>query len=268
MNESLLMWSILCVSAFLAGAVNAIAGGGTLLTFPALMTALGSVAANATSTVALFPGSLASTWGYRKELAGMRPWLTILVPPSIVGGALGSWLLTAFDDRYFDRLVPWLILLASSLFLIQKPLSRLMKPRPGNPNRAAGPDIPSSPGPVRVVGLIAAQFLIAVYGGYFGAGIGILMLSTLGLMGIPTIHQMNAVKTFLAATINTFATIQFVREDKVAWPYALAMGATAIVGGYLGARVSRKLSVRAVRNVVIAVGFSMSVWYFRRQLLG
>jgi len=262
MNDPLVLWSVLCLSALLAGMVNAIAGGGTLLTFPALMTTLGSVQANATSTLALFPGSLASTWGYRKELAGMRPWLTILIPPSIVGGALGSYLLTAYDDRYFDRLVPWLILLASVLFLIQKPLSRLMKPKPGDPERLG------KPGPVRVAGLVAAQFLISVYGGYFGAGIGILMLSTLGLMGIPTIHQMNAVKTFLAAVINTFASIQFVRENKVEWSYALAMGAAAIVGGYLGARVSRRLSAGVVRGIVIAIGISMSIWYFRQQLSG
>src|SRR5437660_9654192 len=155
------------VAAAAAGAVNAIAGGGTLLTFPAIV-GLGvtPLVANATSTVALWPGSLGSMWGYRRELGGARRWVIGFAAPSLVGGALGAWLLLHTPPAAFDRIVPFLVLGATVVFLLQGPLLRVLRP-----------DAPEA-SPRRT--FLAAQFLVAVYGGYFGAGIGILMLAVLG----------------------------------------------------------------------------------------
>ncbi|HEX6960856.1 MAG TPA: sulfite exporter TauE/SafE family protein, partial [Lacipirellula sp.] len=163
----------LCLAAAAAGVVNAVAGGGTLLTFPAVYAALGSTAeaavvANATSTVALFPGSLAGAWGYRAELVGAREWFRLLIVPSLVGGLIGSLLVTQLPENLFKQLVPWLILVAALLFLLQPMIARW-----------TGIGRPHTPTPAVALGVIGFQFLVGVYGGYFGAGIGILMLSAL-----------------------------------------------------------------------------------------
>ncbi len=224
----LLFW--LWLSALAAGAVNSVAGGGTLLTFPALLTALSplgpkaAIVANATSTVALVPGSLAGAWGYRSEMRSVRNWILLLLGPSLVGGALGSLLVIYLKESIFNSLVPWLILTAALLFLVQPTLSKLV----GQERR---PDAPSGG---TVAAVVLFQFLVAVYGGYFGAGIGILMLSALALMGLPGVHQMNAVKTFLAFCINGVSVVIFVLGEKVHWSYALVMAVGAILGGYLG----------------------------------
>jgi uncharacterized membrane protein YfcA len=249
----------LCLSALAAGAMNAVAGGGTLLTFPALFAVMpgNAVLANGTSTVALLPGSLAGAWGYRREFTGLRRWALLLAGPSLVGGAVGTLLVTRLDKAYFSSLVPWLILTAALLFLLQPTLVRW-----------AGVGKPHAP-PDRgtQAAVVLFQFLVAVYGGYFGAGIGILMLSALGLMGINDIHRMNALKTLLAVCINGVSVVVFARDGLVAWPAALGMAAAAIVGGYLGARAARRLPRPAVRWVVIAVGFGLSGYYFARQLI-
>jgi uncharacterized membrane protein YfcA len=246
----------LCVAAFLAGAVNAVAGGGTLITFPMLLWVLGngdeeSVIANGTSTFALFPGSLASMWGYRREIEAMKHWLRYLLWPSIAGGILGA-ALTLLSPKTFNQLVPWLILTASLLFLLQPALSRLMGI--GQPHAA--------PTSATVAGVILMQFLIAVYGGYFGAGIGILMLSGLAVIGIGDIHHMNGLKTVLATVINGLATAVFVANGKVNWSYAIPMTAAAIVGGFVGASTARLLDRVVVRWIVIAIGIGLSAYYF------
>jgi uncharacterized protein len=248
---------LLCLSAFVAGAINSVAGGGTLLTFPALMGVVTPVQANATSTLALMPGSLAGAWGYRRELKNVRRMVLWLLPPSLIGGYLGALLVTEFPERVFERLVPWLILAAAVLFLIQKPLARWLKAHPhAEPHGAA------------VAGVVAFQFLVAVYGGYFGAGIGILMLASLGFMGLGDIHHMNAVKTLLAAVMNAVAVVQFVIRGMVVWRYALAMAAAGIAGGYLGARLARRTPPEYVRAFVIVVGFALAAYYFWKQLSG
>jgi uncharacterized membrane protein YfcA len=258
-----LFW--LFLSALAAGAVNSVAGGGTLLTFPALLAALSplgpesaAVFANATSTVALVPGSLAGAWGYRREMRAARRWTLVLIGPSLLGGALGSLLVVWLDPRYFARLVPWLILTAALLFLAQPALGRLL---PRGPQQAA-------PSPWALGAVIFFQFLISVYGGYFGAGIGILMLSALALMGLPGVHQMNAVKTFLAFCINGVSVIVFVVGRKVSWEYALLMAVAAILGGYLGARAARRLNPVFVRWLIIGIGFGLAAFFFYRQLEG
>jgi uncharacterized protein len=262
MSESTSQMVWLGLSALAAGIVNSVAGGGTLLTFPALLTALAplgleaGVIANATSTVALVPGSLAGAWGYRSEMKAARGWTLMLIAPSMVGGALGTLLITEFDPKYFQLLVPWLILTAALLFLIQPALSRWTVPH----NPSGGP--PRS----TVAGIVFFQFLVAIYGGYFGAGIGILMLSALALMGLPGVHQMNAVKTFLAFCINGVSVLIFVLKNKVEWRYAPVMAVAAIVGGYVGARVARRVPSYLVRWFIVAVGLGLAGYYFYQQL--
>src|SRR4051812_27965481 len=212
---------LLVLAAFLAGAVNSVAGGGTLLTFPVLVAALApqfgvaqaAVFANATSTGALFPGSLASVTAYRRELAATRSWAMILIVPSLIGGGLGAWLLTALPAKTFEVLVPWLILSAAILFAAQPMIARRMQI--GKPH--------APPHQWAKAGAMCFQFAVAIYGGYFGAGIGILMLSALAMMGLTDIHEMNALKAVLGSAINGVAIVIFVVEQKVHWPFAILM---------------------------------------------
>ena len=281
MNDPM-AWAVLAAAAFAAGVMNSIAGGGTLLTFPALMAVLTPIygekmagaVANATSTVALLPGSLAGTWGYRKEFAAAREFAMRLLPPSLVGGLVGSLLLVLFPDQ-FTPLVPWLILTAAVLFLLQQPLGRFLARRR---ERATGGATGAPPGSVlnleplrrvrrrQVAGLVGFQFLVAVYGGYFGAGIGILMLTALGLMGLQNIHQANAVKTLLASVINGVSVVVFLIGGMVDWPFAGGMAVAAIAGGYAGARVARRLPAVYARWAVILIGFGLAGYYAWKQL--
>ncbi len=258
---SLLFW--LCLSALAAGVINSVAGGGTLLTFSTLLVALAglgpaeaAVVANATSTVALVPGSLAGAWGYRREMRQAWRWVLLLLAPSMIGGAVGTLLVTRLNPKYFETLVPWLILTAALLFMVQPALTKLLQLRPqAMPSRRT------------IVAVVLFQLFVAVYGGYFGAGIGILMLSALALMGLPGVHQMNAVKTFLAFCINGVSVVIFVAEKKVDWRYAPVMAASSVVGGYLGARVARHIRPRFVRWFIIATGLTLAGFYFYRQFL-
>lgn len=252
MHDPLTTYSLLCLTAFLAGAINSIAGGGTLLTFPALLAVVDPVVANATSTVALMPGSVAGAWGYRREVHEARKHLKWLLPPSILGGILGGYLLVAFPGSVFEQLIPWLILLATVLFLLQKPMARWI----GVHQQLDQPSTRT------IIALIGFQFLVGLYGGYFGAGIGILMLSSLAFMGIGNIHRINAVKTVLASVINICAITLFITHGKINWPYALAMSIAAILGGYSGARIARRMNVEVIRWLVIAIGFILAVSYF------
>jgi uncharacterized membrane protein YfcA len=268
----------LCLSAFLAGSVNALAGGGTLLTFPTLIgvltppfgSAAAGVLANGTSTTALVPASLGSAWGFRRELYHLRRFLIWLLPPSLVGAVIGTLLVTR-SPEYFNRLVPWLILTAAVLFALQPYLTR-RKPQveatdaPGVESLGEVCDSDTPIPPSRLAGMIGLQFLIAIYGGYFGAGIGILMLTGLGFMGLSNIHQMNGLKSVLGAAINGMSVLIFVAERQVVWPYALAMMATSVVGGYLAAHFSRQVPGKYVRWLVIVVGFCLAAFYFWKQL--
>src|SRR5215204_6049654 len=169
MSDPAFVYLVLCFAAMAAGAVNSVAGGGTLLSFPPLLRLMDAVQANATRTVALMPGSLAGGFGYRKEVRECRALILRLLIPSILGGAIGSLLVTRLPPAVFKSLVPWLILAAAFLFLIQGPIKRLV-----GAGQHHGP-----PKPLTAIAVVLGQFLIAVYGGYFGAGIGILMLSVL-----------------------------------------------------------------------------------------
>lgn len=253
-------WTILAAASLAAGAQNSLAGGGTLLTFPALLMVLppgdaSKVIANATSTVALLPGSAAGAWGFRHELRDVRHWVRLLVLPSLIGGLIGSFLVAWLPERLFAALVPWLILTATLLFLLQPAIAKLTGI--GQPH--------SEPSSATKVGVVAFQFGVAIYGGYFGAGIGILMLSSLALMGLGDIHRMNAAKTFLAACINVTSVVVFAWQDVVNWRLAPPMAIASIFGGYLGAHYGRRLPKALVRWGVILLGFGLAAKYFAER---
>jgi uncharacterized membrane protein YfcA len=213
------------------------------------------VVSNATNTVAMVPGSLAGAWGFRRELRGAGRWLALLLGPSLLGGVIGALLVTRLPGAVFAYLVPWLLLVASLLFLFQPQLARLL------PRRR--PDALPTPGVC--VAVMGFQLLVAVYGGYFGAGIGILMLTALGLMGLGDIHRMNAIKAILAAVINGVSIVVFVIDKQVHWPSALLMSCGTILGGYTGASLGRRLPRVAIRWFVITVGLVLSAYYFAQQ---
>ncbi len=226
-----------------AGVMNALAGGGTILTFPTLvLVGLPAIEANATSTVALLPGAAASVAGYRREVREHRQWLTSLLLPSVLGGAIGSVLLIATPERVFARLAPFLVLFATLLFLVQAIRER---------RRATAP--PATPRRLAVASVY--QFGVAVYGGYFGAGIGILMLVALGYLGLRDIHAMNGLKNFFGICINSVAAAYFIACGAVVWPAALVMLAGATVGGYAGASFGRRIGKRGARVAVVVIGF-------------
>jgi len=249
------LWKELVVAsaAFAAGLINSIAGGGTLVSFPALLwTGRDPVLANATSTVALWPASLAGVYGFRRELKGGGARLFLLFgAPSLAGGVLGAVLLLRTPSETFARLVPFLILFATLLLAAQEPISRKL-------GRAEG----SKPTRAWWAGATVFQFLVGVYGGYFGAGIGILMLAALGLLGFTDIHRMNALKNLLAICINGVAAVYFIASGAVIWSDVLVMTFAAIVGGYTGARLAYRLGRRFVRLAVIVIGLVMSVSLF------
>jgi uncharacterized membrane protein YfcA len=248
----------LAASAALAGAMNAVAGGGTLVTFPALLFfGMRPEAANATSTLALMLGTAGSMFGFREHAAAIREWLARFCLVSVAGGFVGAWLLTHTDDAVFARLVPFLVLFATVLFAAQ---SAFRKFAPGG--SASTPHTAASARWAMIF-----QFLVAVYGGYFGAGIGILMLASLGFLGLTHIHEMNALKTVLSALINVVATLWFIQAGLIAWPQAMIMTAGALGGYFAGAHYSQKIPQKQVRQLISGIGFTISGVMFYRQFL-
>lgn len=242
---------LLASAAFVAALMNSVAGGGSFLSFPALVfTGVPSVMANATNTVALVPAQLASAWAYRHDfprIEGLNP--KIILAWSGLGGLVGSLLLIFTPETAFDALIPWLLLFATCLFAFSKQLVPWLKAR-----FHVGPTM-----------LYLVQFLLAIYGGYFGGAVGILMLALFGLFGIDHIHSANALKTLLAGMINAVAVICFVAAGAVAWGPGLVMLVSALVGGYLGARLARKMPAHWVRRIVIMIGCGMTVAFFIRH---
>jgi uncharacterized membrane protein YfcA len=244
---------LLLGSAFVAGSFNAVAGGGTIFTFPSLL-AIGvlPLTANGTSTTALVPGSMAAFWVYRKETARTRLALLFCVP-SLAGGALGAMLSLRVGDHAFRVVVPWLILTATLLFLVQE---RVRRKLPIGAPRASG---------VRLAALLLGQLCIAVYGGFFGAGMGILILATLAAAGFSDVHEMNGLKNMTAACINGMAMIAFIGFGRVNWPLAGIMTTGAIAGGYGGARLARRLGQQRVRQIIVGCGLVLTVVMFARM---
>jgi uncharacterized membrane protein YfcA len=245
---------LLFAAATVAGAVNSVAGGGTFFSFPALLAAgVPAVPANATNAVALWPGSAASVWAYRRELGTQGQNLVLFSIISVVGGIIGGALLLITSNETFEVLLPYLLLFATLIFTFSGPVTRRL--RAGRPEHA-------KPSPLRVLGVPLLQLATAIYGGFFGGGIGILMLATLAIMGMENIHEMNSIKTLLATLINGSAVVLFVLGGAVFWPEALIMIVGATVGGYVGAAVARHIEPRLVRSFVIICGFALSLYYF------
>jgi uncharacterized protein len=250
------------VASVLGGAANSVAGGGTLLTFPALI-GLGvpMVAANATSTVALWPGGVSSMYGYRSVLGGVRSWARALVLPSILGGLAGAWLLTRTSDAQFKAVVPWLVLIATLVFMSQKRVGQWLRSRSGalQPTDTASDSLlPPPPGLAAAV----TQFFVAVYGGYFGAGAGIVMLASFGLLGMTNVHQMNGLKNFLAMLFNFVAIVTFAVSGLVHWPIALVMAIGSAAGGHLASRAAQKANPDVVRSLIGVIGVASAIWLF------
>lgn len=237
-------------AAFVAGAINSVAGGGTMISFPVLIAlGLSPVMANATSTVGIWPGSLGSIWGFRKELAKVNRRLLWLLLPAGVGGAAGALLLRHTSAHTFEKLVPVLLLFATVLFMIQGPVQRRLRSR----------EAAEAAGTAWMATALGAQLLVGGYGGYFGAGMSIMNLSILGILGMTDILEMNAMTSLMGCAVNGIAGALFIAGGLVAWPYALAMTTGSLIGGYGAAGAARRIGKVAVRRFVIAVGLTLAV---------
>ncbi|HEY0455445.1 MAG TPA: sulfite exporter TauE/SafE family protein [Verrucomicrobiae bacterium] len=248
----------LAAAAGAAGVVNAVAGGGTMITFPSLLFfGTPGIVANATSTLALVIGTSSSIYAFRKQLAAVKPWLKRFVPISLLGGLVGSILLTHTQEKVFAKLVPFLLLFATILFLLQGFFRKLSQPKdPAEEQILHGPAL---------AGAIVFQFFVSVYGGYFGAGIGILMLASFGILGLRDIHEMNAIKNLVGSLINQVAAIYFIFAGLIDWPKAGVMTLGALIGYFLGAHYSQRISQKRVRQIITAVGFTISAVLFYQQ---
>ena len=245
------LWLFLFGAGMLGGALNSVAGGGSFIGLPALLYAgIPPVAANATTTLALWPGAVSSAIAYRRDIRASLRTLLVLGAVSLIGGLLGALLLVRTSDTSFMRLLPWLMLVAASAFTFGNRLT---------PGASAG-----APRHVVAPWAVLLQLVISVYGGYFGGGIGIMMLATLAMAGMTDIHEMNGLKSTLGATINGIALAEFVYNGSVHWKPGLVMVAGGIVGGYAGASLARRIERRHVRLFVIAVGWTMTVYFFLR----
>lgn len=255
---------LVILAAALGGAINSIAGGGTLLTFPAIVgLGIAPLVANATSTVALWPASLGSMWGYRGELSGARTWALWFALPSLLGGGVGGWLLLHTSAASFARLVPFLVLGATMLFALQPTLVRW---RDAGRSTSSG-EPPSIPGMLKrpPIAFLLYQLLVGIYGGYFGAGAGILMLAALGFMGLRNIHQMNGLKNWGGLCMNAVAAGLFMFSGIVNWPVALGMAVGGLLGGYGGARAARYVSQQRVRQGIVMIGVVAFFWLLLRR---
>ena len=248
---------MLC-AAFAAGAINSIAGGGTLITFPVLIwLGLDPKVANGTSTVALWPGLFGGLFGYRRELENSSPILIRLGLTSIVGGAVGAWLLIWTPSPVFAYLVPFLILFATVLFMFQGVINKRL--RIGS--------LEDKPTRLWWTGAIIFQFFSSMYGGYFGAGNGILMLAAMGLLGLNELHRANGIKNFLGICINSIAVVSFAFAGLVVWQDALVMACGALAGGYFGASMAMRIGQTWVRRGVVVIGliiFVAMIWKLRQ----
>ena len=240
---------VLMLAAFCSGALNAVAGGGAFITFPALLFAgIPPVAANASSTVALFPGQAASSWAYRREIAaGGQVNVPVFAALSLVGGLVGALLLLVTPNATFARFVPWLLLFATAVF-------------------AVGSFMPALAARLRLGGrsVLVVQFVIAIYGGYFGGGIGFLMLAALTLFGLRDIHAMNGLRLLLAMLMNAAAVGTFIVAGAVSWPETVAMALAAVAGGYAGAMGAKRVDPKLLKTVVVIIGAVLTLYFFAK----
>lgn len=253
--------------AFAAGAANSVAGGGTFFSFPALL-AVGvpPVVANASNSVALWPGSLTGAWAYRLELSRYQRYLLPMGLASLLGGIAGGLLLLAAGDARFAALIPWLLAFATLLFAFSPQMSKVLKrvrQRSSTAQPVAARDGhhgAGSPGGWLV------QLLVSVYGGFFGAGMGILMMASLAIGGHEDVQHINALKNLMSAIIYSVTVVTFMVAGAISWPHTMVMLLTASVGGYLGARMARNIQGPWLRRMVIAVGSALTLYYFYKTL--
>jgi uncharacterized protein len=257
---------LLFIAAMLGGTLNSVAGGGSFITVPSLIfSGVPAIQSNTTSTVALWPGSVASITAYRKELAKLnRVVILTLGITSLVGGILGALLLLSTSQSTFLYLLPYLMLVATLLFAFSPRITALLRKRSANTQGIPDKASTISWRSLAVISFI--QFIIAIYGGYFGGGIGIMILASLGIMGMENLHEMNGMKTVLQTSINGVAVITFIIVRAVVWLPALVMIAGAIIGGYGGAFFARKLDPRVIRAFVILIGTSMTIYFFLHSI--
>ncbi len=244
--------AVVLLAGFAGGAINAVAGGGTNLTFPTLLwLGIAPVEANLTSAVALWPGGISGALGYRQKLKEIRRWWFWLAIPSVVGGILGAWLLVHTPQTIFRSIAPFLILTSSILIALQPSLKRLL-------NLETDGSVPA------FVAALVIQLLIASYGGYFGSGIGLMMIVTLGLTGIHNIHHANALKNLLGVLLKGAAVAYFVVAGSVVWAAALVMAGGALLGGYAGARMAQHIPERPMRWTIAVFGIVVAVLMIMR----
>jgi uncharacterized protein len=253
---------LLFVAALIAGAINSVAGGGGFIAFPSLVfTGVNPIFANATNTVALWPGTLASAGAYRREFGDrdIRSQMTPLFFSSFFGAIVGAYLLLHTPERTFMRIVPWLLGGATLLFAFGARVSNYLRDRIEHHAEHHATRLTT-------IGVTALQLVLAVYIGYFGAGAGIVMLALFAIMGMENIHTMNAYKTLLATVANGVAMITFIVSGKIVWPQGILMTIAAGIGGYGGAWYAQKIDPKVVRYIVIAIGCCMTVYFALRRL--
>ena len=242
---------LICIAGFAAGVLNAVAGGGTFLTLPALIwLGVPPVAANATATLTALPGYVGSAWAFRNDLRAQGnltlPWVLVA---SVVGALLGAALLILTSDRAFESLIPWLMLLATGLFAIGPALTRSLRKR-GIP--AAGPTL-----------CFVIFGAVAIYGGYFNGGLGIMLLAAMGVLGYSDLHAMNGLKNVLSAVLSMTSAVAFVATGLIVWSAAVPMALSAALGGYIGARLSKKVPNQDdLRRFITLVGLTMAIVFF------
>src|SRR5215831_11216588 len=242
---------LLIAAALCAGLMNSVAGGGSFLTFPALVfTGVPSIIANATRTVALFPGVLASAWAYRRDFHGLKQIpLKPAMALSIAGGVVGAVLLLVTSQKTFDVIIPWLLLAATTVFALGPRMMERVKPQ-------------SWMGPRTLTTL---QFFVGVYGGYFGGAVGIIMLAVWTIAGLQNIHAMNGGRTLLGGIMNAAAVVCFIIAGKVWWLQTSIMLVSAVIGGYAGARLARRTNPYRIRMLIISISIAVTVAFFLRS---
>jgi uncharacterized membrane protein YfcA len=276
---------LLFVAGLVGGALNAVAGGGSFIALPALLSAgVAPVAANATTTLALWPGSVSSAVAYRGEILTGRQWLVKLGVASLIGGVTGGWLLIRTPDQRFLRVLPWLMLTAATTFTVggrltdrlsQRRLRSASMPQPevprlqvsagfGEARQSAEGATAASSGNEAPFWLFLFQLVIATYGGYFAGGMGIMMLAAFSVAGMTDIHEMNGIKSLLSVAINGVSLAVFIAAGRIAWTAGLVMVAGAVVGGYSAAFIARRINARVIRTFVIAVAWTMTIYFFVR----
>jgi uncharacterized membrane protein YfcA len=241
-------WVLLVCAAFAGGAINSVAGGGSFLTFPALLLAgVPAIPANATNNTAMWLGMIASARGYREEIRQYRALVVPAIAVSLIGSVGGALLLLHTPPKIFERMIPWLLLFATTVFAISPLITTVHEPKA-----------------VHSPWQLAAQFCVAVYGGYFGAGMGILMLAILSFSALPNMNAMNGVKNLLSTIINGLAVVPFAVAGIIHWPIALLMAVFSMTGGYAGARFFRRVPSPIARVIVLCIGGAMTAYFFVR----